>query len=104
VIKALKTDRNIDMVEEINIALLAKIIEAINELTSDEFVDLVRGYRGSLSFLQSNSGSFKLSDDRCICGGIENIPCQWLRQGERCNGEFCQHFINRATTQEATHD
>jgi len=91
----LRTDRKINLIEEKNQALLNRIIQAINELEDDEFVDILYGRRGSLSFLRNGNGNFKLCDERCICGDIENVPCQWLKQGEECRGIFCPHFINQ---------
>jgi len=91
----LRTDRNLDLIEEKNQALLDRIIQALNELDDDDFVDVLYGNRGSLSFLQSGRGTFKLCDERCICGNIDNVRCQWLEEGEQCRDVFCPHFIDR---------
>ena len=89
----LRTNRKLNLIEEKNQALLDRIIQAINELDDKEFIDVLYGHRGSLSFLRSGNGSFKICDERCACGDIENVPCQWLKQGEQCRGVFCPNFI-----------
>jgi len=89
----LRTDRKLNLIEEKNQALLNRIIQAINELEDDEFIDILYGRRGNLSFLQNGSGDFKICDERCKYGDIENVPCQWLKQEKQCRGIFCPHFI-----------
>ena len=92
-------ERDIDLCEEKNIVLIDRIEDAINSLTDDEFFDLFLGNRGSLSFVRSGEGSFKLCEATCICGSIFNVPCQWLCKGEACGGKYCKHYIMHALTQ-----
>ena len=87
--------RKMNMIKEINISLEKLIVSSINDLDNDEFIDLIRGRRGNLSFLQADSGSFKLSEENCICGDIENFPCQFLPLGEKCQGNYCKDFRRR---------
>ena len=85
-------DRNIDMMDEKYLALVNRIISALNELDDSELIDVLRGLRGSFNLLPTDRGAFKLACVGCICGSIENIPCQWLEKGQKCEGSSCAHF------------
>lgn len=85
----LRTDRKIDRMDSINMTLLAIITKKLNDYDDDEFKDVLQGNR---------SISVKVCDNRCICGDIGNIPCQWFAyDGQECNGNHCSRFIDRQT-------
>lgn len=86
-------DRGYDMMGEMNSALLERIITAVNELTDDEFVDVLKGVRGGFSL--GGGSTFKLCDDHCSLGAVENVHCAWLDPGERCRGKYCKHISTK---------
>lgn len=91
----LREDRDIDMIENVNIALLDRIIQAFNDLGDNEFIDVLWGVRCNFSLLQNETGEFKLCDANCIMGMVDNIRCQWLEKGQRCKDVYCEHFEKR---------
>lgn len=91
----LREDRDIDRIDEVNDALLARMVKAVDECDDDEYRDILNGTRGSLSFLQHDKGSFRLCEHRCTCGNETNIPCQWLSRGEKCQSVYCENYSRR---------
>lgn len=90
-----KERQNIDLIGDKNLVLMERIEAAIDDLTDDEYLDLLEGNRGSLLTLRNGEGSFKLCEATCICGNTDNVPCQWLRAGDKCDGVFCGNYIRR---------
>ena len=89
--------------EEVKIGLLKRIIAAFNELDAGELESVLYGIWGNFNLNQSSpltnhqTGAFQLCDASCICGNIDNAPCQWLASGEKCNGKYCHNYDNGRT-------
>ena len=90
-IESLIIKRDLDLIEEKNLALLKAFILKMNAYTDEEFVDVLRGDRQI---------KVKLCHSACQCGGVHNIPCQWLDNDMECNGRYCPHLVCNG----ATHD
>ncbi len=73
--------------EETRLALLKHIVDAFNDLTSGELIDVLFGNRGVFSIHGRGDGAFKISESTCIEGHTENMPCQ--HYDGTCK---CQHY------------